>query len=107
MSNNPGEGKAQCRPVIIHRAIYGSVERLIAILTESYAGKWPFWISPRQCTIVPVSLDNLPYANEVKTLFHSQGLYVEVDDSDNTLPKKIRNAEISQVNFIIVVGKEE
>ncbi|KAI3640067.1 hypothetical protein MIR68_000945 [Amoeboaphelidium protococcarum] len=107
VSNNPGEGKAQCRPVIIHRAIYGSVERLIAILTESYAGKWPFWISPRQCTIVPVSLDNLPYANEVKTLFHSHGLYVEVDDSDNTLPKKIRNAEISQVNFIIVVGKEE
>jgi threonyl-tRNA synthetase len=95
------------RPIIIHRAILGSVERMIAILTESFGGKWPFWLSPRQITIIPVANIYIKYAESVKEKFHKEGFFVEVDTSDNTLPKKIRNAEISQVNFTFVVGGDE
>merc|ERR1719342_1090542 len=76
------------RPVIVHRAVLGSVERMIAILTESYGGKWPFWLSPRQCMVVPVAP---PYD----------------DDAGDTMNKKIRNAQLDQWNFIFVVGEKE
>lgn len=88
------------RPVIIHRAILGSVERMIAILTESFGGKWPFWLSPRQIAIVPVSPPFYGYAEEVRSIFYEAGFSVEADLGESTLPKKIRNAEIAQYNFI-------
>ncbi|EEB06197.1 cytoplasmic threonine-tRNA ligase Trs1 [Schizosaccharomyces japonicus yFS275] len=95
------------RPVMIHRAILGSVERMIAILTEHYGGKWPFWLSPRQVSVVPVSAAAFDYANKVQKRLFDAGLFADVDTSDNTLPKKIRNAQLSQYNFIFVVGAEE
>lgn len=95
------------RPVIIHRAILGSVERMIAILTESFAGKWPFWLSPRQVIIIPIAAAYDEYAEEVRQMLHNAGLYAETDLSDVTLNKKIRNAEIAQWNFIFVVGEQE
>lgn len=103
--NEQGE---KSRPVIIHRAILGSVERMIAILTESYAGKWPFWLSPRQIMVIPVgpSLDN--YATEVQNKLSIAGFMAEVDiDHSDTLNKKIRNAQLAQFNFILVVGEKE
>ncbi|XP_076169921.1 threonine--tRNA ligase isoform X2 [Ptiloglossa arizonensis] len=103
--NETGEKK---RPVIIHRAILGSVERMIAILTESYAGKWPFWLSPRQAMVIPVSSQFDNYATEVKDKLWNDGFMVEVDtDSSDTLNKKIRNAQLAQFNFILVVGEKE
>lgn len=90
------------RPVIIHRAILGSVERMIAILTESYAGKWPFWLSPRQVMIVPVGPSYDEYGENVKEKLHDAGFMVEVDtDAGDTMNKKIRNAQLAQFNFIL------
>lgn len=83
----------------------GSVERMIAILTESYAGKWPFWLSPRQVMVIPVSSQFDEYAEQVKDKLWNNGIMVEIDtDSSDTLNKKIRNAQLAQFNFIL--GKE-
>lgn len=103
--SDSGEKK---RPVMIHRAILGSVERCIAVLTESYAGKWPFWLSPRQVMIIPVGPHYDDYAEEVKTKLFDAGFMVEVDtDPGDTMNKKIRNAQLAQFNFILVVGEKE
>uniref|UniRef100_A0A3P9KFY5 threonine--tRNA ligase n=1 Tax=Oryzias latipes TaxID=8090 RepID=A0A3P9KFY5_ORYLA len=102
------EGDDKKRPVIIHRAILGSVERMIAILTENYGGKWPLWLSPRQVMLVPVGPTCEEYAEKVKQEFHSNGFMADVDlDPSCTLNKKIRNAQLSQYNFILVVGEKE
>ncbi len=95
------------RPVIIHRAILGSVERFLAVLIEHTAGKWPFWLSPRQVAIVPVALVYLPYAQATCTTIHAAGYFVDVDASNHTLNKKVREAQLAQYNFILVVGAEE
>ncbi|KIP05628.1 hypothetical protein PHLGIDRAFT_24993 [Phlebiopsis gigantea 11061_1 CR5-6] len=95
------------RPVIIHRAILGSLERFIAIITEHFAGKWPFWLSPRQVLVVPVAVPYQQYATEVGEKLSKLNLYVDVDNSPETLNKKIRNGELAQYNFILVVGQEE
>ncbi|XP_011145094.1 threonine--tRNA ligase, cytoplasmic isoform X2 [Harpegnathos saltator] len=103
--NESGE---KVRPVIIHRAILGSVERMIAILTESYAGKWPFWLSPRQAMVVPVASQLDEYAYQVKQKLWDAGIMVEIDvDPNDSFNKKIRNAQLAQFNFILVVGEKE
>jgi threonyl-tRNA synthetase len=90
------------RPVIIHRAILGSVERMIAILIESYAGKWPFWLSPRQVMVIPVGPSVDDYAQKVRDRIFHCGFMAEVDlDHGDTLNKKIRNAQLDQFNFIL------
>jgi threonyl-tRNA synthetase len=95
------------RPVMIHRAIYGSFERFIGILTEHFGGKWPFWISPRQILIVPVTASVEDYVIELQQLFRAQKMHVDVDLSSNTMPKKIRTGQLAQYNFIFVVGVQE
>jgi threonyl-tRNA synthetase len=97
----------QARPVMIHRAIFGSLERCIAILCEHYGGKWPLWLSPRQVVVIPVAKPCEDYATEVRNHFHAEGFFADVDLSSATLDKKIRNAELAQYNFIFVVGQEE
>uniref|UniRef100_A0A8C5CWW8 threonine--tRNA ligase n=1 Tax=Gadus morhua TaxID=8049 RepID=A0A8C5CWW8_GADMO len=102
------DGDDKKRPVIIHRAILGSVERMIAILTENYGGKWPLWLSPRQVMVVPVGPTCEEYAQKVQKEFHAAGLMTDVDvDPGCTLNKKIRNAQLAQYNFILVVGEKE
>ncbi|GAA6109021.1 threonine--tRNA ligase 1, cytoplasmic isoform X2 [Tachysurus ichikawai] len=102
------DGDDKKRPVIIHRAILGSVERMIAILTENYGGKWPLWLSPHQVMVVPVGPTCEDYAQKVQKEFHSIGLMTDVDlDPGCTLNKKIRNAQLAQYNFILVVGEKE
>ncbi|XP_034246624.1 threonine--tRNA ligase 1, cytoplasmic isoform X2 [Thrips palmi] len=103
-----GDDGEKKRPVMIHRAILGSVERMIAVLTESYAGKWPFWLSPRQAMIIPVAVPFNEYATKVKQQIFEAGFMcdVDVDDSD-TMNKKIRNAQLAQYNFIMIVGEKE
>lgn len=94
-------------PVMIHRAIVGSLERFIAILIENFAGKWPFWLSPRQVLVVPVTGSVYGYAEQVRQKLWDAGFFADVDLSDNTLNKKIRNGELAQYNFVFVVGHEE
>jgi len=95
------------RPVMIHRAVFGSIERFLAILLEHLGGKWPFWLSPRQCIIVPVSDKQLEYAKKVRDQIAAEHIFVDVDETDRTLQKKIREAQVAQYNYILVVGKEE
>jgi threonyl-tRNA synthetase len=95
------------RPVMVHRAMLGSVERMAAVLTEHWGGKWPFWLSPRQVCVVPVDPKFADYACEVQQQVHEAGYYVDVDDSARTLNKKVREAQLAQYNFILVVGEKE
>ncbi|KAJ7337348.1 hypothetical protein DFH08DRAFT_876556 [Mycena albidolilacea] len=97
----------EARPVMIHRAILGSMERFIAIITEHFAGKWPFWLSPRQVIVIPVGAGYKDYALQVSERLKALGLFVDVDNGADTLPKKVRNGEIAQYNFILVVGDAE
>nr|KAF6442523.1 hypothetical protein HJG63_018883 [Rousettus aegyptiacus] len=102
------DGDDKKKPVIIHRAILGSVERMIAILTENYGGKWPFWLSPRQVMVVAVGPTCDEYAQKVRQQFHDAKFMADVDlDPGCTLNKKIRNAQLAQYNFILVVGEKE
>jgi len=106
--NYIGDDGEKRRPVIIHRAILGSVERMIAILTESSAGKWPFWLSPRQVMVVPVGPSLNEYAEQVQKSLFDEGFQADVDtDTGDTMNKKIRNAQLAQFNFILVVGDKE
>ncbi|KAG7746359.1 hypothetical protein KL912_004290 [Ogataea haglerorum] len=95
------------RPVMIHRAILGSIERMTAILTEHFAGKWPFWLSPRQILVVPVGVRYFEYAQEVQKLLQTEGFYADVDLSGNTLQKKVRTGQLQKYNFIFIVGEQE
>uniref|UniRef100_A0A0B7AKG4 threonine--tRNA ligase n=1 Tax=Arion vulgaris TaxID=1028688 RepID=A0A0B7AKG4_9EUPU len=96
------------RPVIIHRAVLGSVERLIAMLCENFGGKWPFWLSPRQSIVVTVAPAFDDYAQKVMKQVHDAGFLCEYDlDQGITMNKKIRNAQLAQYNFIFVVGEKE
>jgi len=95
-------------PVMIHRAILGSVERMIAVLTENFAGKWPFWLSPRQTMVVPVGPSLNQYAQDIRDRLKSNGYCADVDTDDgNSFNKKVRNAQLAQYNFIFVVGEKE
>ncbi|KAI8971845.1 hypothetical protein BDF20DRAFT_907413 [Mycotypha africana] len=95
------------RPVIIHRAILGSVERMMGIVIEHFAGKFPFWLSPRQVLVVPVAAAFFDYAQEIVDKLTALNMFADADLSDNTLNKKIRNGELAQYNFIFVVGEVE
>ena len=99
---------AKVRPVIIHRAIFGSLERFIAILTENFGGKWPFWLSPRQAIVLPIGPNQLEYAQKVKDTLYAAGFQVDIeDDAGLTINKKVLMAQKEQYNFILVVGEKE
>jgi len=101
------EGKQFKRPVIVHRAMLGSVERMFAVLCEHWGGKWPFWISPRQVMVIPIHKDFGEYATGIQQKLHDAKMYADVDLSKATFQKKVRNAQIAQYNFQLVVGKSE
>lgn len=95
------------RPVMIHRAIYGSVERFFGILIEHFAGRFPLWISPVQVRILTVADRHEPYAKELLSRFKSQGIRCEVDATSESISKKVREAQLAQVNYILTVGDRE
>jgi threonyl-tRNA synthetase len=99
-------GKA-VRPVAIHRAIYGSLERFIGILIEHYAGAFPFWLAPVQARVVPVGEAHREAAAELRARLAGEGYRVEVDERDETLGKRIRDAELERVPFVVVYGDRE
>jgi len=95
------------KPVMIHRAIYGSFERFIAILCEHYQGKWPLWLSPFQVKILTISPECVEFANEIKSKLKLNKYHVKVDDSDLSISRKVKNAQQEQYNYIMVIGKKE
>ncbi|XP_038238376.1 threonine--tRNA ligase, mitochondrial isoform X3 [Dermochelys coriacea] len=102
------DGSTSERPVMIHRAVLGSVERMLAILAENYSRKWPLWLSPFQVMVIPVGRDTEVYAREVRETFHQAGFMADVDaDWSATLNRKIRKAQLAQYNFQLVVGRKE
>lgn len=100
------EGK-DVTPIMIHRAIIGSPERFMSILIEHYAWAFPLWLAPEQIKIVPVAEPFVQYANEVSEVLKAKGLRVGVDTSDSSFSKKIRNAEMQKIPYIVIVGEKE
>ncbi len=99
-------GEAQ-RPIAIHRAIYGSLERFIGVLTEHFAGAFPFWCAPVQAVVVPIASRHNDAAAELAALLRSGAIRVEVDDSDNRMQNKIRLAQEQKVPYMLVLGDRE
>ena len=95
------------RPVMIHRALFGSIERFFAVLLEHYNGAFPPWLAPVQVVGVPVADAHIPYLEEVAAQMRQRGLRVEVDTSDDRMPKKIRNATKAKVPFIMIAGDDD
>jgi threonyl-tRNA synthetase len=102
-----GDDNREHRPVVIHRAVYGSFERFIAILTEHYAGAFPAWLAPVQARVVTVSDRFAAWAGEVASTLQAQGWRVDVDESSDKLGAKIRNAQLAKIPFSLVVGEKE
>lgn len=95
------------RPIMIHRVIYGSIERFIGILIEHYAGKFPVWLSPVQVKVLPVSDKYLDYAQEIMKALKSMEIRAELDDRDEKLGYKIREARMDKVPYMMIVGEKE
>ncbi len=102
-----GDDNREHRPVVIHRAIYGSFERFIAILVEHYAGAFPVWLAPVQATVLTLSEKYVDYGRAVLGRLTDAGARVELDESADKLGAKIRNAEIMKIPYLLVVGEKE
>jgi threonyl-tRNA synthetase len=94
-------------PVVIHRAIYGSFERFIAILIEHFAGAFPLWFAPVQATVIPISDRHLDYARQVREQVKAAGLRVDLDERQEKIGYKIREAQLQKVPYMLVVGDRE
>ncbi len=102
-----GEDGAKHRPIMIHRAIYGSMERFIGILIEHYAGKFPVWLAPVQVKVLPITDRTHDYANKVAEMLRAKGVRVELDERNEKIGYKIREAKLEKVPYVIVVGDAE
>ncbi|HBS47800.1 TPA: threonine--tRNA ligase [Candidatus Dependentiae bacterium] len=94
-------------PVMIHRAIYGSLERFMGIVLEHYKGKLPFWLSPVQVRILTITQDQQAYGKEIFEQLSKNGIYVELDDSNDKISAKVRDAQLAKIPWMFVVGKKE
>jgi threonyl-tRNA synthetase len=92
---------------VIHRAFFGSFERFIGILTEHYAGAFPFWLAPVQVRLIPVAEDHRDAVLDLRRRLEAEGFRVDLDERDETLGKRIREAEIEKVPYTIVYGDRE
>lgn len=95
------------RPVMIHRALFGSIERFFGVLLEHYAGAFPAWLSPVQVVAIPVAEVFEPYLSEIVTRLRSEGVRAEVDSSDDRFGKKIRNAAAQKIPFVLIAGGDD
>jgi len=102
-----GKDSKKHRPVMIHRVIYGSMERFFAVLIEHYAGKFPLWLSPNQVIVLPVADRFKEYADKVADQLEDEGIRCDVDERTESIPKKVRDAQLQQYNYILVVGEKE
>ena len=95
------------RPIMLHRVIFGSIERFIGILTEHYAGRFPVWLAPVQVRVLSVSEKSFDYASQVAAKLKSSGIRMELDNSDNKIGYKIREAQLQKVPYMLVLGEKE
>lgn len=95
------------RPIMLHRALYGSVERFFGVLIEHFAGKFPLWISPLPIVFIPVADRHLEYAHKLAAQIKAAGFPVSVDDTHESVSKKIRNAQVQQANYMLTIGDKE
>jgi threonyl-tRNA synthetase len=102
-----GADNAEHRPVMIHRALMGSYERFIGILLEHFAGELPLWLAPRQVAVLPIADRHNDYAHSVRDMLAAAGIRVSVDDRSESVGRKIRDAELEKVPFMLVVGDRE
>ena len=93
--------------MVIHRALLGSLERFIGILIEHYGGAFPFWLSPVQARVVPVGESHREAAGALRDRLVAEGYRVEVDERDDTLGKRIRDAELEKIPYVVVWGERE
>ena len=97
----------ECHPVIIHRGVLSTMERMVAYLIELYAGAFPVWLAPIQAVLIPISDRHIDYAQQVTTRLAQAGFRVELDDSNNRINAKIRNAQLRKIPYMLVVGDRE
>jgi threonyl-tRNA synthetase len=98
---------SRSRPVMIHRALFGSIERFFGVLTEHYAGAFPPWLAPVQAIGIPVAEAFTPYLSDVIDQMRKAGLRVELDASDDRMQKKVRNAQMNKIPFMVIAGEED
>jgi threonyl-tRNA synthetase len=102
-----GADNADHRPVMIHRALLGSMERFIGILIEHYAGEFPLWLAPLQALVLPIADRHVQYAEEVAAKLRASGVRAEVDQRSESVGKKIRDAELRKAPYMLIVGDKE
>jgi len=102
-----GADNTEHRPVLIHRAIFGSFERFIAILIEHYAGAFPLWLAPVQAVMIPIADRHVEYCRQVRDRLNAAGLRVDIDSSLERMNAKIRNAQLQKIPYMLVVGDRE
>ena len=102
--NNRGENE---QPFMLHRALFGSYERFIGLLIEHYAGAFPVWLSPNQVTILPISEKFMSYGEEIQKTLKEKNIRVEMSEANETLGKRIREAEMKKTPYILVIGEKE
>jgi threonyl-tRNA synthetase len=98
---------SRARPIMIHRALFGSIERFFGVLTEHYAGAFPAWLAPIQVVGVPVAEEFAPYLGEIIESMRARGIRAELDDSDDRMPKKIRTHTKQKVPYILIAGEDD
>ena len=102
-----GEDGEKHRPVMLHRVIFGSIERFIGVLIENYAGAFPTWLAPVQVELLPISDSHVDYANEIKAKLEDVGIRVELDDRNEKIGYKIREAQLQKIPYMLVLGDKE
>jgi threonyl-tRNA synthetase len=102
-----GQDNERHRPIMIHRVIYGSIERFFGILVEHFAGKFPLWLAPVQVILLPINDDLIPFAGEMGAALAKAGLRVEVDRRSESLKRKVRDAQLQQIPLILTCGAKE
>ncbi len=101
------ENGQERQPIMLHRVLFGSIERFIGVLVEHYAGNFPVWLSPIQAIIIPIGLEPQEYAKRLKDKLEEKSIRVKLDDRNETLNKRIRGAEVEKIPYILVVGRKE
>ena len=105
--NYVDESGAQAQPVMLHRAILGSLERFIGTLIEHYAGNFPLWLAPNQVTVIPIKNEHESFAIQIKNVLQQAGIRVVVDDRNESLSKRIREASVKKIPYQIIIGDKE
>ena len=102
-----GQDGSSKRPVVIHRAMLGAIERFMGILIEHYGGAFPLWLAPIQGTIIPITDRNVGYASEIRNILIKEGLRIDVDTRNERMNLKIREAQLQKIPYMLVIGDRE